>query len=254
MPRRDQLAWPYWNDVQTYAAYNTTANMYIWNDVWANNSTTSATNVYVQTRRDAYAWDTWNADYTGRGAYITANRIWNQWAGVGTGQWNATAGAVTAPAVRAFQAAAVPLVRTEEEWAVIREEQERLRAERDLLQGAARAEARKLLAIVLSPEQLAAYDRDKEFTVVGSHGGIFKLKHGTSGNVKQIVDGQEVSVLCVHPKLLDHRTDEEGPGYLPTEDSLIGQVLAIMHDEHTFVQTAFVHRGQRHLTVVREAA
>lgn len=244
-----QSTWRYWTDAQAYTNLNNITSAYIWNDVWLNNSTTTGT-IYVQARNDLYTWDNWNTDHTRRNTYLRADRTWNQWLDTGTGMTGA--GYLVAPA-RGFQPAAVPLVRTEEEWTAIREEQERARAERDLLQAAARAEARKLLAIVLSAEQLAAYDRDKEFTVVGSHGGIFKLRHGTSGNVRQIVDGREVSVLCVHPQLYEYGEDG-GVGYLPTEDSLVGQVLAIMHDEHTFVRTANVHRGQRHLTVVREAA
>ena len=132
------------------------------------------------------------------------------------------------------------LVRSEREWEAIRAENEARRAERDRLASAARAQARRLLELVLNREQLASYDRHAYFDVHGSAGGLFRIHHGTSGNIRQLVDGIEVNRLCVHPTLHD------GPGYLPTEDCLVAQALALMHDELGAVGLANVHQGVRH--------
>lgn len=131
--------------------------------------------------------------------------------------------------------------RTEAEWAAIREIRETERRIRERANRAARVEASKLLAMVLTKPQMADYQAKKYFDVVGSEGGIYRISHGTSGNISQIVDGREINRLCVHPVLYD-----DG-GYLPTEDCLAAQALALMHDERGVVNRANVHAGVRHL-------
>lgn len=243
-----------WNDwIQTGVTNTVISNniWYQWNsDVlrvnvdWSDGTQTSG---YA----NADVWRGWNTNSITITQY-QAN-VWNNWIVEGTGTAPTTYPRITGVVRPTYaggsrtgiQAPAFHPQRTEEEWAAIAAENERLRAERDALQAAARAEARKLLELVLTPEQLRSYDKNKYFDVVGSEGTLFRVHHGTSGNVRQLVDGKEVNALCAHPSLYD----TEGRGYLPTEDSLVGQTLALMHDESHFLRTANVHRGPRHLRV-----
>lgn len=214
----------------------------------------NTTSNYIQLN-DAI-WTGWNTNATG-GGLLTYPDVWQQWntTSITSTQYRVDEltlwqGWLNDTLRRTLMArprpAAAPLVRTEAEWDAIRAENERLRAERDRRNAAARAEARKLMAFVLTPAQLESYDRHGYFDVVGSEGSVFRLHHGTSGNVRQLVDGQEINRLCVHPRLLSH----DGEGYLPTEDSLVAQALALMHDEASAVDIANVHAGPRRLRAV----
>lgn len=232
------LTWSGW-DAQYQL--NVAAGYYsdtIWN-LWTNNAAAATYTTTVNVQPSTYYSDTW--------------RAWN------INAWNIkystqniryfTPSAHAAPA--RYTAPLVHVGRTEAEWEAIRVENERLRAERDAVQAEARREARRLLEVVLTPEQLKTYDKLGYFDVRGSEGGVFRIKHGTSGNVSQLVDGATINRLCAHPRLLDHRADEgEGVGYLPTEDVVLSQALSLMHDELGFVGTANVHAGQRHLRTV----
>jgi hypothetical protein len=225
----DYYTWPTWTTTQTTSITMTNNS---WN-TWT--ATTSSTASTIRLLSDTWEW------WTQRYDHLTwRNEVW--------GNWTTQATAPIARATRQLQ----PLQpqRTEEEWRAIREENERLRAERDKVQAVARAEARKLLELVLTQEQLASFDRDKFFDVIGSHGTTYRVRHGVSGNISQLVDGREVSVLCVHPSLYD----ADRGAYLPTEDSIVAQVLALKTDELEVVTRANVHRGRRHLAVVRDAA
>ena len=239
MPTRfyqDQKLWLSWNDVYTTSSSTSTTIWTGWNTEWTSSSNT----ITVSTSTGNYdPWGAWQRDY-----YLRHQRR--------TGFYNDPPvihlGGPIAPAPARPQAPAY--IRSEAEWEQIRAENERLRRERDELQKAARAEARKLLAIVLTPAQMDCYLRNQYFDVVGSEGGVYRLYHGTSGNIERVIDGQGVNRLCVHPDL--HVRGEAGQhvGYLPTEDSLAAQALAIMHDERGAVLRANVHRGERHLRAV----
>ena len=251
MPATGENVWVEWNGARYYTTNLTiTSNntWAIWNDDY-NSTGGSLINRYVpEYQTYDLAWTAWNQTYsTTTTNYTVMRNNWETWVGVGTN--------LARPAAAATRLHAPALVRSEEEWTVIREEQERQRRLRDEQQKDARAEARKLMEVVLSSEQMNEYLTKGYFTVVGSEGGVFRIYHGTSGNLKQVVDGRELNALCVHPRLLDHRYEEDGTtGYLPTEDSMIAQAFALMHDELGTVQTANVHRGVRHLRAVPSAA
>lgn len=224
-----------------------TSNWGVWNDEFTGINTGTLLSRYTQDNSFDFTWTTWNQTYTTTAANYTIFRdnVWGNWIQVGDAlpQAQAVRGGV--------QYGAPALVRSEAEWTVIREEQDRQRRIRDEAQAGARAEARKLMAVVLSAEQLHQYETAGYFEVVGSEGGVYRIYHGTSGNIKQLVDGREVNALCVHPRMLDHRVDEgEGAGYLPTEDCMVAQAFGLMHDERGTVMLANVHRGQRHLRAV----
>lgn len=228
-----------WNDTATYT----------WNS-WVG-STTNASSTYT--------WPDWNQTYTTTTTYIqSSNSAWRGWF-----QDEGYIPGYNAPLPDEFVEYERPVfagaslararvhARTEDEWTVIREERERERAQRDVTQREAREEARRLMRVVLSADQMAQYESLGYFEVVGSEGGLFRIYYGTSGNLKQVVNGLEINALCVHPDLTDHRSYEgEGYGYLPTEDCMIAQAFALMHDELGTVATANVHRGQRHLRAV----
>jgi len=118
---------------------------------------------------------------------------------------------------------------------------ERLRVEREQYQRSrtqaiARGEA--LLLEMLDENQREAYRFDGTFTVIGSHGTIYRIKRGTSGNIEWIKpDGTVGGRLCAHPTM--HHE------WLPTEDVMLAQMLALTHDEREFCRVANVHAGTR---------
>lgn len=119
------------------------------------------------------------------------------------------------------------------------ERQERARVARTV----ATNRAVELLLSLLSPEQRASYERDRSFTVIGSAGGIYRIRPGVMGNVDWIDpanSGREIAgVLCAHPQLWT------SDGSLPDPDVALAQMLALTTDEADFVATANVHRGRR---------
>lgn len=95
----------------------------------------------------------------------------------------------------------------------------------------------------LTPDQWASFERDRTFQVVGSAGGLYRLRYGVAGNVDWLEGGgldDAAGVLCAHPRAVD----EDGY-YLPTPDVLLAQMLALVTDEPGFVRVANVHRGRR---------
>jgi len=107
----------------------------------------------------------------------------------------------------------------------------------------ATSRATALLLSLLSPEQRASYERDRTFMVIGSAGGIYRIRPGAMGNVDWIdpaSSGREVAgVLCAHPQLWTP------DGTLPDPDVALAQMLALTTDEAGFIATANVHRGRR---------
>lgn len=204
---------------------------------WVRTSWTASTTT-------ASLWSDWNNQVLWANGTTSVDGTWSTWtsSNVVTYSSSGYAGEIAREELRD--------ARREAEWAAIREERERERELRDVLQAEARATAHALLALVLSPAQLASYAASRYFDVEGSDGGVFRIHHGTSGNIAQIVEGREVNRLCVHPQLWAPSDDASGYGYLPTEDCLAAQALAIMHDELGTVDKANVHRGVRHLRAV----
>lgn len=207
-----------------------------WNNSWSQTYSTSTT---------VDVWQEWNNSWTITTSASTTNQdIWVRWTTGTTSGLVPVRNAVPVYSMEDLDRESRRPQRTEQEWAAIRAENERLRKERDRLQAAARAEAHKLLSLVLSNQQMASYETHRFFDVVGSEGGLYRIHHGTSGNIRQLIDGREVNRLCVHPYLYT------GAGHLPTEDVLAAQALAIMHDERGAVTLANVHQGRRHLRAV----
>lgn len=121
----------------------------------------------------------------------------------------------------------------------------------------ARAEAglraRETLMGLLSEEQQEEYEERQQFHVTGSNGTLYRIKYGTSGNIRRVRsredEGREEAAFCVHstshtrPEL----ADEVGivSGHLPHEDHMIQQMLHLMINEDEILAQANVHWGSR---------
>lgn len=120
------------------------------------------------------------------------------------------------------------------------------RAEQRRLDTEARAAARtlaisragELLLMLLDESQREAYRQGHEFVIIGSHGTVYRIRFGTSGNVDWLkADGTVGGRLCAHPSMNE--------SWLPTEDVMLAQVLALKTDEREFCRIANVHHGAR---------
>lgn len=124
------------------------------------------------------------------------------------------------------------------------EEFRRDREERERVRVAAEERARELLRSLLSPEQLEALDTRNEIPVTGSCGTRFVLNpNHTDGNVawsRGEGPDRESGQICCHPRQSD--ADHQ---YIPLDDVIAGQVLALQCDEETFVRTANLYEGDR---------
>lgn len=117
-----------------------------------------------------------------------------------------------------------PLVETQEERARSRTE--------------ATDRATALLMTLLDERQRETYRESETFEVIGSHGTLYRIHRGVSGNVEWITpEGEVGGRLCAHPSMHEH--------WLPTADVAIAQLLALTTDEAAFVRLAKVHRGRR---------
>lgn len=115
---------------------------------------------------------------------------------------------------------------------------------RALARTAARDRADELLQSMLSEQQREAYRLTGEFEVMGSAGGVYRIRRGTSGNVDWIApDGTVGARLCAHPEMRE--------GWMPDQDVALAQMLALRTDEAGFIGMANVHAGRRpsHLVV-----
>lgn len=116
--------------------------------------------------------------------------------------------------------------------------QQRQREDRARARVLASDRASELLMSLLSDEQAHAYHLTGEFEVMGSAGGLYRVRRGTSGNIDWIdPEGQVGARLCAHPTMAQ--------GWMPEQDVAAAQVLALITDEPGFVRVANVHWGRR---------
>lgn len=177
--------------------------------------------VWTATTSTTAIWNNWTTVTTGSSTGVTAawDNVWATWNTSGT---NTITTITTTPYRR----------ETEEE----REERRRRDLEAAQRREAATERARDLLRLVLSDEQWADFEAGKSFHVIGSDGGRYRVRYGTTGNVALVRDDQVIERLCAHPRLY------EIGGVLPTEDVLAAQVLALRHDEAGFRAVANITR------------
>lgn len=111
-------------------------------------------------------------------------------------------------------------------------------AERSEARTRAVSRAEELLLSMMCESQRESYRLDGTFEVMGSHGNLYRIERGTSGNVLWLgQDGQFLGRLCAHPTMRD--------SWLPMPDVALAQMLAITTDERAFVNAANVHAGGR---------
>lgn len=86
-----------------------------------------------------------------------------------------------------------------------------------------------LLKANLTPEQLAQYEKDKHFIVVGSHTRKrYRIRHGRQMNIDELDDnGQRVSGLCFLPE-----------GGLVAGDCMLAQKIALENSERDALKIA----------------
>lgn len=200
---------------------------------------TSPTSAMTVTLPDL-TWNTWTGSLTTSNSYtVLPETVWT--------------GFVTDPQPMYRAAYARPRETEEEIRARLQAQQERLlRAQqreednrRMIEQRRAAAQvAEQTLLSLLSREQIEEYRKSRSFTVAGSRGSRFRIKHGTSGNVVRLDNrGQEVAGYCAHPELTIRGDGGEQLGWLPTEDVMLHQMLAISADEEGFLAVANRHWG-----------
>lgn len=131
--------------------------------------------------------------------------------------------------------------RWDDAFAVVRAGAEQQQQRRAILAAArveATSRAESLLLEMLSQSQRERYQLLGEFEVMGSAGTLYRIKRGVSGNVEWVnSDGVVGGRLCAHPTMRD--------GWLPTEDVVLAQFLALTTDEPAFLRLANVHAGSR---------
>lgn len=189
---------------------------------------------YYQTRVAASTVDlntaTWgNWCTVTSNATITTTATVNDWTWT---RWNQRAG-FTASYIVQDEVTQWMAPEASQRMGLVREEREQRAQE-------ATERARELLRGLLTEEQWQEYDDHETFTVIGSSGQRFRIDHGTTGNVTTVdSDGYPLVAYCAHPELYD----QDSHRYLPTEDVLVAQALALMTDDAAFLAVANVHRS-----------
>ena len=94
----------------------------------------------------------------------------------------------------------------------------------------AEAKARALLLSFLDFDQKEKFEKDRSFVMVGKSGRRFRINWGRVGNIELLRAEGEVwqERYCVHP--ID--------GALPTPDVMLGQMLALAHDDEATLRIA----------------
>jgi len=126
------------------------------------------------------------------------------------------------------------------------EDAEQVRAlytERRQARTAAVDRAAATLLGLLNEAQRASYEADRTFLVVGSEGGLYRIRPGSMGNVDwfdptEVEPRRPAGQLCAHPVLHD------GEGHLPDPDVALAQLLHLTTDEPGWLRRANVHAGR----------
>ena len=95
----------------------------------------------------------------------------------------------------------------------------------------AAARAKALLLEHLSDEQRAEYEEHQYFHVLSEGGRLYRIKHGSAGNVYRIgTDGSVEHKFCIHAR-----------DSVPHEDNMLAQMLLLRLDEEQFLTVANRH-------------
>lgn len=204
---------------------------------------------------DYASWNAWNQTITvSNYARIEADRNWFNWTQPTQGISNYTVGDMNAIGGYIRRQAAYTAPREDPVSLQERRQREaealfqRVQAERKAKDQAV-ANAHQTLLALLTPEQREEYQARKQFHVRGSKGTLYRIIHGSSGNVRQVLseadEGRGLHAFCAHPRMsVDQRTAEAAgisAGHLPHEDAMIAQMLQLMVDEDEFLAVANRH-------------
>jgi hypothetical protein len=99
-------------------------------------------------------------------------------------------------------------------------------AKREEEQKLALAKAEELLFLFLTDEQKKSY-KEKRYFETEVNDTKYRIYKGRGGNIKKIVDGKEVVSMCVHVA-----------DYIPDDDNVLGQLLALHTDAAQLERTA----------------
>ena len=217
-----EQAWRTWNLQTATGTAATCCNVQVWQH-W-NGGITIGTNAATAVN----IWPIWNQILT---AGTTANviefntaSIWQQWQGPFAD------GSVQAPAFihgenEQQREARVAYELREAERRKVTEAERAIAAER----------ARQLLLENLTEDQRRELAEKKHFHLRTRSGRIFRLHvgQGRSHNVKELTGDRIVKSYCAYPT-----------GDIPEDDAILGQKLALEHDEGEFLRLAYSHDVQ----------
>jgi hypothetical protein len=124
---------------------------------------------------------------------------------------------------------------------------QRMRLERQAAQEAERerratAEARatELLISLLPEDQKEYYRLNGQFEIIGSNGTRYRITRGIAGNIYWLdAEGRVGGSLCCHAPV------GSGDRWMPTQDVMLGQMLALQTDEPDFLRVANLMSGRR---------
>lgn len=129
-----------------------------------------------------------------------------------------------------------------EERLVAREERLEAQRERTRLVNEKREAVKKraldLLHSILSEKQKRTLEKKGFFEIIGQSGKRYQIKDtGSMGNVIAVdFHGKNKKQrICAHPKLYN------GKGSIPQGDVMLGQMMALQHDEKQFLKVANLH-------------
>lgn len=207
-----------------------TTQQMIWNG-WTNNITL-ATNSTIQTD---VVWNNWTVPYVTGHSQTNLTTAYD----IATEYRMAMNHRVAYTAPREDPAAYEERIRRQAEALFIRTEAERVAKE------AAVAKAQMTLLSLLTPEQRNEYRARQRFHIRGSRGTLYRIQHGSSGNVRAVLteadEGRGLHAYCAHPEMTVRGDDGKVLGYLPHEDAMIAQMLALESDEAAFLAVANRH-------------
>lgn len=194
-------------------SFNNSASI-VWTQ-WAAASANTATAITTSSAMTTDAWPLWIS--TG-GNTITSVGVYDNWP-----RWIA-AGGTAATAAQLF--GTVPETAEEKRYrAEAHVKRQAAKTKADEARVAAKGRAKKLLMDCLTPIQRGSLEALGYFDVfVG--GKTYRIKQGTHGNVREIVEGKEVTSFCVQP---------DG---VPDEDAMLAQKLWLETDEREFLRVA----------------
>lgn len=217
------VLWKKWYtyDYGTAGSMSTTANL-IWRDWQVPTATTTTEPILINTGNVTYTWrDDWIEG--------TQDYVWRDW----NNNW------------RISQRTFVPQapVETPEARQERLDREQRAREERSARELAARTQlakaedrARELLMMLLSNEEAEWLTRHKEIMVRSDGGRMYVIEDrgAVHGNIREVDEhGCVLGRVCVQPRMYD----DEANAAIPISDGIVGQYLAIKHNEEELRRT-----------------